>query len=209
MIRKILIPLIAIFSIIASANSMAVSTEEESEIDIAFSKSSRTFLIDYRLIKSIGMATSGLDPNYVSIANEEIFLDTRVAADALASGDGWVLVMNMGNIRQVITIKDPLTISSFIEKYGSTRDYKLIKIDRMKLKIGIMGITPVTEKDLAMTIEENVFRGSKKFKDMIKTMGLRNALHKYCACKDPNKFYQSVANHYKDLTNKDLEELFR
>ena len=201
---------IAAFSIyLITSGSVVLSeiTTTEKEIDISFSKASRELYMDYNLLKSIGYASSRLNPYYINISDVEIFLGDEESLIDLLESKNWLLVVRAGSMSQSIKIKDYREMVSFIEKYGASRDYYLIKIELSKIRHGIMRIVSYSD-DLKTSVADNIYEGASVFKQLIAEMGLRNAVYEYCSCKDSGIFYRDVKYYYKKITGKDMENLF-
>ncbi len=182
----------------------------DKEIDIAFSEASREYLIDFQLLKSVAYASSGLNPYYVQIGDAGlIFLDEE-AANTIAKNKGWLLRLIYGNNYQYIVIPQAGDINEYISKYGDSRDYSITKINKRKLKIGLMGLTPYNSSvgDL-LKLTENTLIGTKRFKNSIKKLGLKNALHNYCDCQNSIEFVGRIARYYSEQTGKELDSLYR
>lgn len=202
--KKILV----LLSFLISANASLANIDKE--VDIAFNEASREYLIDYQLLKSVAYASSGLNPYYIQIGDAGlIFLDEEAALH-VAKNKGWLLRLIYGNKHQYIIIPSASNINEYISKFGDSRDYSITKINKMKLRIGLMGLTPYNAKvgDL-LKLTDNALLGTKIFKESIKRIGLKNALHNYCDCQNSIEFVGRIERYYNEQTGKKLTDLFR
>lgn len=182
----------------------------EKEIDIAFSQASREYLIDYHLLMGVAYASSGLNPYFVQVGDAGLIFQEEESALSVAKNSGWLLRLIYGNSYQYIVIPQANNITDYISKFGDSRDYSITKINKVKLKIGIMGLTPYSQKvDDLMKLNENTLVGTKRFKDSIKRFGLKNALHNYCDCQNSIEFVGKIERYYNEKTGKKLRDLFR
>lgn len=190
-----------------SSTVLSEMSTTEKEIDLSFSKASRELYIDYNILKSVGYASSRLNPYYVNISDIEIYLgDEDSLVDLLESND-WLLVVMAGSMMQTIKISDYREMISFIEKYGGSRDYYLIKIELSKIRHGVMRIVSF-EDDMKTSVADNIYEGATILKNLIAEMGLKNAIYEYCSCEDSDVFYRDVKFYYNEITGKNLENLF-
>lgn len=198
---------LAIILLFASIPSYSAS---EKEIDIAFSEASREYLIDYQLLKSVAYASSGLNPYYVQIGDAGLIFLSEEAALSVAENKGWLLRLIYGNNYQYLVIPRASAINEYISKFGDSRDYSITKINKMKIKVGLMGLIPYNTgvSDL-LKLTENAFAGTKKLKNSIKKFGLKNALHNYCDCQNSIEFMGKISRYYNEQTGKNIRDLFR
>ena len=193
---------------LASTTTYSLQDAVEKTIDMAFSKASRELLIDYNLLVSIGEASSETNPFYVKISGEEVFIHNEKVMHNIVTSDGWIITLRTGNNKQTVIADSPQELYSMIERYGSSRDYSLIKIKPTKIRYGIMSIPLTSLSNFKVNIQDNIYEGSKRFKSLIGKMGLKNSIYEYCECQNSDRFYRSVAAKYKKLTDKNLSDLF-
>ena len=207
---KILLKLatiILMISLLLNKSSFAEPISEE--IEEALSVASVDFIIDYELLKAISYASSYIKPNFVQIADTKMDMLTRDAALELVNTEGWLLGLKNGNISQYIVIKELTDTENYMSKFGESRNYTITKIVKKDSRIGLMGLKVLNrEPEDIINTNKNIYFGAKKFKEMIKKYGLRNAINIYCECSDNNSFVKKVSEHYFENTGKKMEDLF-
>lgn len=207
---KILLKLatiIFILSLLINKSSLAEPISEE--IEDALSIASVDFIIDYELLKAISFASSNLKPYYVEISDAKMDMLTREAALELVNSEGWLMGLKNGNLTQNIIINNLNDTNGYMSKFGESRNYSITKIKKKDSRIGLMGLKVLNrDPEDIININKNIYFGAKKFKEMIKRYGLRNAINVYCECTDNNSFVKKASEHYFENTGKKMDALF-
>jgi hypothetical protein len=190
--------------------SLNIQAKISPELDEAFSKSSREYLIDYQLLQSVAYASSKLNPFFIKIGNLSFSPKNKEGFLYLAENDGWVFNMEHGNTSQFAIIKNSHHIVSYLEKFGSSRDYSLIKIRKNQMKVGIMALTPY-KHDLTYISKpsNNISMGAKRLRSYIDEYGLENSVLLFCECDDNYDFQRVVSDYYLELSGKELDTLYK
>jgi hypothetical protein len=201
------IAIASIINLLMIKSSLAISQAEE--IDMGFSKASLNFIIDYELLRAIAYASSEITPNSVEIDKTKLNLNTIDGALDLINSNKWLMSLNTGNVRQYIVIDNLDDVQNYMSKFGKSRDYSVTKIKKENLRVGIMGLRILNdEPSEVINIQKNIYLGAKRFKNMIKKYGLRNAINLYCDCINKEQFVMKASEFYFKNTNKKMSDLY-
>ena len=146
----------------------------------------------------------------INIDDVKIFPRSKESAKYILNSAGWLANMDNGLMSQNFIIDKPSDISSYISQYGDSRNYSIKKINLNTVRVGLMGVIPYSAQlDSVLDLDNNISTATTRLKSHITKLGLKNALFVFCECKNPEAFVAKVASHYKKITGKKLDSLYK
>jgi len=179
----------------------------EKDFGVEFSNVARIVNVDYYLLKSIAYASSGFNNLFISINNTDLSPYNRESFDEIISYRQWLFIMGTDNTTETILVNSKEEIFDYVDKFSGARSYTFMKIDKDKIRFGVMAVDHIDLKDTNSSYK-NILTGGKKFKSMVDDFGIKNAISLYCNCDNSDKFYSEVSNYYYKISGKDLESTF-